>query len=410
MSFPGGDVRVVAHYTRIFLPVTEGWIYDQIRWCRDWRSIVLARKTRNLEQFPWQPTYSLSDMPAFLRLVAELEERTTGIIPRHLKACRNEGVSVIHAHFGDQGRAALPLARSLRVPLVTSFYGRDMSCHRGGMAGLRRHYERLFREGTLFIAEGPAARKRLRLIGCPEEKLRIHRLGIDLDAVEFRQRDFTGEQFFVLMAGRFVEKKGLPYGVETFCRVAVSHPELHLTVVGDAEDNAAEKRIRSELQRIVRTHRMESRVRFTGFLRRDEFAGLMSHHHLFLQPSVTARDGDSEGGHPVTLTQAAAAGLPIIATRHADIPEVVVDGMNGWLVEERNVGQLVTALEQALENRGHLAEFSVAGRRRVEQDYDGRRETMDALYREAVDLSAAAPSAVTRGIHQPALPHVQKSP
>ncbi|HEX6179087.1 MAG TPA: glycosyltransferase [Thermoanaerobaculia bacterium] len=101
-----------------------------------------------------------------------------------------------------------------------------------------------------------------------------------------------------------------------------------------------------ELHQIVGRYRMESRVHFAGFVTHDEFLGLLPEHHLFIQPSITASDGDSEGGHPVALTQAAASGMPIIATRHDDIPEIVADRVNGWLVSERNVDEIVIALKR----------------------------------------------------------------
>jgi len=58
--------------------------------------------------------------------------------------------------------------------------------------------------------------------------------------------------------------------------------------------------------------------------------------HIFLSPSVTALDGDTEGGAPVTIIEMAATGMPIISTKHCDIPEVIKDGVTGFLANERD--------------------------------------------------------------------------
>src|SRR5690606_39794503 len=54
-------------------------------------------------------------------------------------------------------------------------------------------------------------------------------------------------------------------------------------------------------------------------------------HHVFLSPSITASDGDTEGGAPVGLIEMAATGMPVISSRHADIPEVIEHGVGGQI-------------------------------------------------------------------------------
>jgi colanic acid/amylovoran biosynthesis glycosyltransferase len=374
-SPPDAHRPAVAHVTGGFLPRTEGWIYDQIRFATSVRGVVLARSRHHRESFPWEPVYVA---PHGLRGLRDRMGRALlGAAPAFRRAAEAEGVRLVHAHFGRRGVKSLGLARALRAPLVTSFYGVDLWQERRE-GGLARRYRRLFAEGAAFVAEGPVARRRLIELGAPSGRTHLHRLGVEVEAIPFQPRP-TGRGFRVLMAARFTEKKGMEYGVEAFCRVARSRSEVELTVVGGATDRAG-RAIESRLRSIVAAAGVAERVHFPGFLPREAVRELAATHHLLLHPSVTAADGDREGGHPVILTEMAAAGMPAVGTVHCDIPEIVVDGETGWLVPERDVDCIARALEEALESPERLALLGRGARRRAEEHYDARCHTLDSLY------------------------------
>lgn len=364
-----------------YLKQSENWIYHQVRHLSGVRSIFLAKRTANLERFPCDSVFSLEDLSDLRRQWNRFARNLLGYFPFFAEVCRRQGARLVHAHHGLNGIRILRLSRLLEVPLVTSFYGRDMFFDPRGGAGLRRRYRALFARGAAFVVEGPAARAQLLRIGCPAEKIYIHRLGIDLEAVPFHPRLVTGDEpLKVLMAARFVEKKGMPYGVEAFCRVARDEPRLRLTVVGDAGDSPDELRIRSRLHELVSQSGVSDRVEFAGFLSSQALHELAREHHLFLHPSVRAPDGDAEGGHPVVLTEMAASGMPIVSTWHCDIPEVVIDGETGWLCPERSVDDLEAALRDAVSRPEALVEYGRRGRELVERKYDVRHQGLDRIY------------------------------
>ena len=370
---------------RYYLKESQNWIYHQVRALSSVRSVFLARERVPKASYPWNGVYTIEALPLPVRLYQQAVAEVTGYLPLHRNACRREGVRLVHIHFGGRAVRGKALARVLGVPLVVSFYGRDMYYHPEGLEGLRRKYRRLFAEGTGFVAEGPAARDQLVRIGCPEEKVHIHRLGVDVRQIPVIPREVSKHgPLRLLMAARFTEKKGLPYGVEAFCRLAREEPRLHLTIVGDAGDAKDGLRIRRRLLDLVATSGVADRVRFTGLVSDTELRILAREHHVFLHPSVHARDGDAEGGHPVVITELAATGMPIIATRHCDIPEVVEDHQTGWLCEERDVDGLVAALREAVSHPDRLTAYGLNGRRLVEHKYDVRRTTLDAVYREVL--------------------------
>lgn len=375
-----GRPPVVAHLIGVFLPPTANWLYEQMRVARA-RSIVLSKTRERPREFPWEPVYSLDAGSAWRRAGNRVARRVVGHYPDWHRAARREEVALLHAHFGPMGLHGLKLSRRLGAPLLTSFYGVDIWKHKRGEAGLRERYRPLFAEGAGFLAEGPAAAERLASLGCPPDKVYIHRLGVDLGSIPFARRARADAgPMRVLMAARFSEKKGMPYGVEAFCRVASENPRFALTIVGGPGAAVEERRIESEIHDIIERYGLASRVTFTGMLDRNALRALFPGHDIFLHPSVRAADGDAEGGHPVVITEAAASGLPTIATTHCDIPQIVRHGETGWLCPERDADALAGALNDAASDEARLARYGAVARTLVEKLYDISEERWDKLY------------------------------
>lgn len=97
-------------------------------------------------------------------------------------------------------------------------------------------------------------------------------------------------------------------------------------------------------------------------------------HHIFISPSVTAKNGDTEGGAPVTVIEMAASGMPIVSTTHCDIPEVIEDGVTGLLAPERDVDKLVSRIQWFLKNNNSWEAMLRAGRQKSEREFDVRAQ------------------------------------
>jgi glycosyltransferase involved in cell wall biosynthesis len=273
---------------------------------------------------------------------------------------------LVHAHFATDGLLALPLARALGVPLVTTFHGYDIGRSRLAMLAsgrlswmryaLRRR--RLIERGDLFLAVSDAVRTGALAQGYPADRTRTHYLGVDLSR-------FAGgampEPGLVLHVGRLVEKKGTAVLIAAMARL----PEARLIVIGDGP-------LRGALERQATA--LGGRVRFLGALPSDEVAGWMSRAWLLAAPSVTARDGDAEG-LPTVIAEAAAAALPTVGTRHAGIPEAVVDGETGFLAAERDVEGLAARIAELLGSRLLRDRMGEAARRLAAARFDGARQS-----------------------------------
>ena len=220
----------------------------------------------------------------------------------------------------------------------------------------------------------------LESIGCPAEKIRVVHLGVDLGRIPFAERrpDPKG-QVTGLIAASFREKKGIVYALEALARVAPRRPDVRLRIIGDGP-------LRPEIERRIARPDLAGRVDLLGYRDFPAYLEELTRAHFLMAPSVTAADGDTEGGAPVCLLDAQASGLPILATTHCDIPEVTVPGRSALLAAERDAVALAENLERLLAHPEEWPAMGRAGRAHVEAEFDVRRqgERMAELYDRAL--------------------------
>ena len=274
---------------------------------------------------------------------------------------------VLHAHFGPVGAMVQSLREAgvVDAPLVTTFYGYDVSRTPASA------YRRLFRAGDELLVLGESMRRRLVAMGAPPDRVHIQPLGVDLTRfAPARTRERATLE--LLSIARLVPKKGIEYALHALGEVMRTRPDVRYTIVGDGP-------LRSDLEARARSLGLGAAVRFTGWLARPEMLQIASAADVLLAPSVTAPDGDAEGT-PVAILEAAALGLPVVATRHAGIPDVVVEGETAILVEERDVSALAAAVE-TLADPALRRRMGEAGRAFVERRHDVRVLNSELLAR-----------------------------
>lgn len=291
---------------------------------------------------------------------------------------------LVHAHFGTDGLAALPLARTLGVPLVTTLHGHEISRSRARMLMSGRpawtryalFQRRLMRGGHLFLAVSDAVRRRALALGYPEDRTITHYIGADIGRY---RPGYAAEPGLVLHVGRLVEKKGTADLIEAFAQARV--PGSRLVIIGSGP-------LRKRLKRRAAALSVNASITFLGELPPDEVAAWMRRAWLIAAPSVTARDGDSEG-LPMVLVEAAASGLPAVATDHAGISEVVAEGRTGFLVSERDTRALAGRLGELLRSTGLRTRMGESARALAEERFDLARQT--ALLEDHYDRLVRVP-------------------
>ena len=150
-----------------------------------------------------------------------------------------------------------------------------------------------------------------------------------------------GDKKVVLFVGRLAEKKGVSYAIEAMRQVN----NAILVIAGDGP-------LKSKLQRQAERVQKESgsTILFLGAKTHEELKGIYASADLFVMPSITAKDGDKEGFGLVIL-EAFASGLPIVASRSGGITDIVKDGVNGYLAEEKDVSGLADRINIVLQDK-----------------------------------------------------------
>jgi colanic acid/amylovoran biosynthesis glycosyltransferase len=387
----------VAHAVSDYLFSTGTWIYSQLQNLRRYRSIVLTNRADNLDAFPFEPIYSYERIGRLQKAVLCLREgRTSGAWdPFFEGALRREEACLLQAHFGFTGVSMLGVKARTRLPLITTFYGADVSV-RGWLEG----YERLFDQGDLFLVEGSVMRERLVALGCPREKVILQRLGVPVDMFPFKQRTFDGSgPVRIMIAATFRQKKGIPNALLAIERLRERYPKLEVTLVGDSGGKLGDAEEKEKILAIV--SRLGDTLKWVGFRSYAEYRAALYEHHIFLSPSLTADDGDSEGGAPVSLIEAQATGMPIVSTRHADIPEVVLDGKSGLLSPEKDLDALTGNLQRLVADPDLWGPMGCAGRAHVEKNHS--IQTQIAKLENIYESLAGHRVSVRRPVHAGAI-------
>lgn len=360
--------------TPLFNP-SETFVQTHALSLRRYRAILVGLEDKGHARPELRERLLIADRPLRLKLLGDAAPLAGRLRP-HAPA-------LVHAHFATDGLLALPLARALGVPLVTTLHGFDVSRSRGALLRSGRlswmRYalagERLRRGGALFIAVSDAVRRRALARGFAEARTVTLHNGVDL--ARFAPGAAAREPGLILHVGRLVEKKGTPLLLRAFHQVAERHAHARLVIIGDGP-------LRLRLQAAA------PGVEFIGALSPEDVARWLSRAELLAAPSLTAGDGDAEG-LPTIVLEAAAAALPVIVSDHAGLPEAVQHGVTGLVVPEGDVRALAGALDTLLASRELRARMGDAARHRAETMFDAEKQAarLEALY----DAVLSAPGA-----------------
>ena len=288
---------------------------------------------------------------------------------------RVQKVDVILAEFGPTGADILPHARELGIPLVVHFHGHD--AHREKII---EQYADRYREmfeyafGVLTVSN----RMTTELI----------RLGANPDRITYNPYG-PREAFFdvspsyaptVLSVGRFTDIKANYLTLASFAEALRHVPDARLVMIGDGE-------LLETCKTLALAWGIQSSVVFPGAIPHAEITAAFSNACCFAQHSISPSYGDSEGT-PVAILEAQAAGLPIVATRHAGIPDVVIHGQTGFLVEERDVASMAAYLRSLLSDSALCHQLGANARAHVAANF-----TLDAhiqRLQHVIDCARAA--------------------
>ncbi len=271
---------------------------------------------------------------------------------------------VIHCHFASLG---LPVDHLRRLGLlrthclVVHVRGYDVTSFVDGRGSV---YDRLFRNADQIIANCDHFRERALALGCPAEKAIV--IGSPIDATIFHppasREPYDARPLRLVGVGRLVEKKGFEDAIAALAILRGWGLNAELRLLGEGP-------LRPVLEARIAELGLTDAARLEGQATQGEIVSALHWADIALAPCVRAASGNEDA--PVnTLKEAMATGLPVVATRHGGIPELVIPGENGALVPEHDPAALAGAIREMAARPQEWARLGAAGRERVVTQYD----------------------------------------
>ena len=368
--------KVIIYSDHLLYP-SETFILAQANALSDFEPVYAgSRRVAGLD-LPAQQTHLINESGSIWGGYRELAFKLTGFAPDLIKRLRALSPVLVHAHYGKNGLQALPIASNLKIPLIVTFHGSevtvsDLRYHNEPTLGFRYYLankQKLRKSRALFLAVSEFIRRKLLEQGFPAERVLVHYTGVDTKKF---QPASTEASPTILFVGRLEEIKGTEFLIRAAAEVQRELPEAELVLIGDGS-------LRADLEKLAK--QSLRRYRFLGVRTSEEVREWMNRASVICVPSITRPSGEEEGFGMVSA-EAQAVAKPVVAFASGAIPEVVCHGQTGFLAAERDwktlAGYLVTLLQSAeLRKR-----FGLAGREWVVRQFDLEQRTriLEGIY------------------------------
>jgi len=267
-------------------------------------------------------------------------------------------IQVVLAEYGLTGALIRESCEIAHVPMVIHFHGFDAHV-RSVTDEYANLYKKAFAYADKIIAVSKPMRQSLIELGAPPEKVLLIPYGVD--ASLFTQCRPSENPLVFLAVARFAEKKSPLSTLSAFAKVLEQFPQAKLKMAGIGP-------LWEQAKLMAKSLGISSNVCFLGVQTPFQVAALMRTSRVFVQHSVIAPGGDSEGT-PNSILEAAASCLPVISTFHAGIPEAVLDQVTGLLVKEHDIDAMVSCMCRLAADPELCDKMGLAARRHIELNY-----------------------------------------
>lgn len=240
-------------------------------------------------------------------------------------------------HFGTNGYYVCKMREIglIEGPISTVFHGYELSRY-NALRDNSRQYKKLFELGDVMLPISELWKSKLIELGCRPDKIKVHRMGIDVN--DFQVRDVKSElsnPLKVIQVGRLTDKKAILDSIHAVI-LAAKEIAIDFTVIGEGE-------LYEQAKSLVESSNANGFIHLLGRQPQQVVKEKLDESDVFILPSVRAKDGDMEGV-PVALMEAMAKGLIALSTYHSGIPELIENGVSGYLVHESSVNEITETL------------------------------------------------------------------
>lgn len=280
---------------------------------------------------------------------------------------RREIVRFIEQHrpdviLGQFGTAALriwPIAKRLGIPMVAHFHGFDISQelkNKWYRWSLARHA----RSFSAIVVVGNHQKHWFMEHGVSEDKIHVIPCGVPTEEFTPPEVRESGTIHFVTVS-RLVKQKGLHHTVNAFADVAKRSKDVRLSIIGDGPELDI-------LKSLAGQRGVADKISFKGFRKPKEVKEQLASSHVFLQHSLNYNKAVE--GFGVSLSEAAAMELPIVATRCGGIEDQVIHGETGFLVDQHDEETMARHMGRLAEDKDLRERLGKAGRQRMLAHFD----------------------------------------
>ncbi len=266
----------------------------------------------------------------------------------------NQKIELVFVEYGPTGVYVMNECKATNTPLIVHFHGRDAYLYKN-INLYKNRYKTLFSIASYVIAVSLDMKDQLIRLGCPKEKVIVTPCGPNPALFSFA--DTSANQEIIIGVGRFCDKKAPLLTIKSFEIALKQRPSLKLTLLGDGP-------LLEECRSYVKQRDLSSQITLPGRIEHQKIHQMMSKSKAFIQHSVRAADGDSEG-MPVSVAEAMLVGLPVIATIHAGIPDVVIHKETGYLSEEKDVSTMAEGILWVFDDEIRRQELGRKGNERI---------------------------------------------
>ncbi len=362
---------VVASYIADFLKRDMVHVFRQLHGLQEVEPHVFTHNRENEDTFPWQekrltilkkPRSRWLRRLVYKQILQQPWQMYRAELRQWILDLTRLDAKVLHIYFGHIAPQFIPLMKAWPHSVIVSFHGADAGVdmdrpkHRAAMQEVYQH-------ASCILCRSESLKRDLIELSCPEEKIRIWRTGVKVDAFPAKERPTpTDGAWKIMQACRFIDKKGLDLTLAAFATVRQKFPNAQLLLLGDGP-------LQADLAAQAKSLNIDDAVEFGGFRRPTDVRKALYESHLFVHPSRTTADGNREG-IPNAAIEAMATGMPVIGTTHGGFPEAIADGDSGLLVPENDAPALAAAMLRVLEDHDLRQQLSAGGRRAVEEKFD----------------------------------------
>jgi glycosyltransferase involved in cell wall biosynthesis len=249
---------------------------------------------------------------------------------------QQSGLRHLHAHFaGMAARTAFWVGQFFGIPYSFTAHANDIFAPRDFVVSL----EKLMRSAAAIVTVSDYAANYLRG-RFPDGASRVHRVYNGVDLSRFHPPDFGSGIPAIVSIGRLIEKKGFADLIEACRLLKPRGRDFTCEIIGEGPLEAA---LRSQIAEAG----LEGCVKLAGPLAQSEIALRLSRATIFVLP-CTREEGGGMDNLPTVIMEAMAAGLPVISTPLAGVPEMVEQGINGELAPERDPKAICAAMERLI--------------------------------------------------------------